>query len=98
MASQTCALPIRSEEHTSELQSPCNLVCRILLDKNILMHTAGHALAFINELEHPERVGINPQIGHEEMPSLIFAHGFFFFIWPGTPYLIPLTRQNALRY
>src|ERR1022692_2723424 len=25
-----CALPIRSEEHTSELQSPCNLVCRVL--------------------------------------------------------------------
>src|ERR1039457_4946992 len=26
--------PIRSEEHTSELQSPCNLVCRLLLEKN----------------------------------------------------------------
>src|SRR5256885_3713542 len=25
--------PIRSEEHTSELQSPCNLVCRLLLEK-----------------------------------------------------------------
>src|SRR5688500_19424263 len=25
---------MRSEEHTSELQSPCNLVCRILLEKN----------------------------------------------------------------
>src|SRR5256885_12338776 len=24
---------VRSEEHTSELQSPCNLVCRLLLDK-----------------------------------------------------------------
>src|ERR1022692_5021547 len=32
---------IRSEEHTSELQSPCNLVCRLLLEKkkkNTLMH------------------------------------------------------------
>src|SRR2546426_12442066 len=31
-----CACPIlaaRSEEHTSELQSPCNLVCRLLLEK-----------------------------------------------------------------
>src|SRR5256885_10758966 len=28
----TC-LPVRSEEHTSELQSPCNLVCRLLLEK-----------------------------------------------------------------
>src|SRR5256885_12086636 len=27
-------LHARSEEHTSELQSPCNLVCRLLLDKN----------------------------------------------------------------
>src|SRR5256885_5179658 len=26
-------LGIRSEEHTSELQSPCNLVCRLLLEK-----------------------------------------------------------------
>src|SRR5256885_7109278 len=26
--------PSRSEEHTSELQSPCNLVCRLLLEKN----------------------------------------------------------------
>src|SRR5256885_7432363 len=25
----------RSEEHTSELQSPCNLVCRLLLEKKI---------------------------------------------------------------
>src|ERR1039457_7431746 len=27
------AMPIRSEEHTSELQSPCNLVCRLLLEQ-----------------------------------------------------------------
>src|SRR2546426_3490228 len=26
-------LDVRSEEHTSELQSPCNLVCRLLLEK-----------------------------------------------------------------
>src|SRR2546426_7949874 len=29
----TTASPARSEEHTSELQSPCNLVCRLLLEK-----------------------------------------------------------------
>src|SRR5256885_5489234 len=28
----------RSEEHTSELQSPCNLVCRLLLEKNKTVH------------------------------------------------------------
>src|SRR5205807_9864603 len=32
----------RSEEHTSELQSPCNLVCRLLLEKkNILQNLTG---------------------------------------------------------
>src|SRR5256885_8534836 len=29
----TFTFPFRSEEHTSELQSPCNLVCRLLLEK-----------------------------------------------------------------
>src|SRR2546426_12542791 len=32
-ASQQDSRPARSEEHTSELQSPCNLVCRLLLEK-----------------------------------------------------------------
>src|SRR5256885_6226612 len=27
-----CVIAVRSEEHTSELQSPCNLVCRLLLE------------------------------------------------------------------
>src|SRR5256885_7133339 len=30
----------RSEEHTSELQSPCNLVCRLLLEKKNIIHVA----------------------------------------------------------
>src|SRR5256885_9536388 len=30
---ETCLRKARSEEHTSELQSPCNLVCRLLLEK-----------------------------------------------------------------
>src|SRR5256885_10464636 len=37
------AMISRSEEHTSELQSPCNLVCRLLLEKKIILvalHTA----------------------------------------------------------
>src|SRR5256885_14951501 len=32
----------RSEEHTSELQSPCNLVCRLLLEKKKKQHTIQH--------------------------------------------------------
>src|SRR5256885_11816370 len=30
----------RSEEHTSELQSPCNLVCRLLLEKKKTLHSS----------------------------------------------------------
>src|SRR5256885_5473067 len=34
----------RSEEHTSELQSPCNLVCRLLLEKKKTSTSARHRL------------------------------------------------------
>src|SRR5256885_6336827 len=37
------ASALRSEEHTSELQSPCNLVCRLLLEKK---NTQPHALRY----------------------------------------------------
>src|SRR5256885_10815355 len=41
MVFQSYALyPHRSEEHTSELQSPCNLVCRLLLEKKTRQHYA----------------------------------------------------------
>src|SRR5688500_19551692 len=36
------ALHVRSEEHTSELQSPCNLVCRLLLEKKKDMESSKH--------------------------------------------------------
>src|SRR5256885_9340273 len=41
----TTTLLLRSEEHTSELQSPCNLVCRLLLEKKkqAACHRASHA-------------------------------------------------------
>src|SRR3954464_12856456 len=38
-----CALPIRSEEHTSELQSHDNLVCRLLLEKKHNKELASHS-------------------------------------------------------
>src|SRR5256885_8948093 len=47
-----CRRRPRSEEHTSELQSPCNLVCRLLLEKkknsrllSIVLHSARHVLS-----------------------------------------------------
>src|SRR5256885_8750700 len=43
--------PERSEEHTSELQSPCNLVCRLLLEKkNKSMNTKITAIQFHNAI------------------------------------------------
>src|SRR5256885_12101863 len=38
---------VRSEEHTSELQSPCNLVCRLLLEKKSERRSRSTSLAFI---------------------------------------------------
>src|SRR3989454_3500276 len=35
---ETIQRTLRSEEHTSELQSPCNLVCRLLLEKKKKKH------------------------------------------------------------
>src|SRR5256885_12219898 len=37
----------RSEEHTSELQSPCNLVCRLLLEKKKHTHTPIHSTSMV---------------------------------------------------
>src|SRR5256885_12969872 len=39
----------RSEEHTSELQSPCNLVCRLLLEKK--KKTLSHQTSFLQEMQ-----------------------------------------------
>src|SRR2546426_6451487 len=46
----------RSEEHTSELQSPCNLVCRLLLEKKKKMRTTagtGLRLSSIRDASRP---------------------------------------------
>src|SRR5256885_5556207 len=45
---QNFSKPCRSEEHTSELQSPCNLVCRLLLEKTKKEFTGLNQL--LNEL------------------------------------------------
>ena len=65
---------------------------------DILLPTAGHALAFINELEHPELVGINPEVGHEEMASLNYAHAITQALWHGKLFHIDLNGQNGPRY
>jgi xylose isomerase len=65
---------------------------------DILLPTAGHALAFINELEHPELVGLNPEVGHEEMSGLNYAHAITQALWHGKLYHIDLNGQHGPRY
>src|SRR5689334_7021768 len=65
---------------------------------DILLPTVGHALAFINELEHPEMVGLNPEVGHEEMASLNYAHGLAQALWHGKLFHIDLNGQTGPRY
>ena len=65
---------------------------------DILLPTIGHALAFINELEHPEMVGLNPEVGHEEMSGLNFAHGLAQALWHGKLFHVDLNGQNGPRF
>src|SRR5256885_2908577 len=46
----------RSEEHTSELQSPCNLVCRLLLEKKKKLYSQSHLLLQHNQNTSPEHL------------------------------------------
>jgi xylose isomerase len=65
---------------------------------DIFLPTIGHALSFINELEHAEMVGLNPEVGHEEMASLNFAHGLAQALWHGKLFHVDLNGQNGPRY
>ena len=65
---------------------------------DILLPTIGHALAFINELEEPDRVGLNPEVGHEEMAGLNFAQGIAQALWHGKLFHIDLNGQHGPRF
>jgi xylose isomerase len=65
---------------------------------DILLPTAGHALAFITELAHPELVGLNPEVGHEEMSGLNYAHAITQALWHGKLFHIDLNGQHGPRY
>ncbi|HEY8456551.1 MAG TPA: xylose isomerase [Actinopolymorphaceae bacterium] len=65
---------------------------------DILLPTIGHALAFINELEHPEIVGLNPEVGHEEMAGMNFAHGIAQALWHGKLFHVDLNGQNGPKF
>jgi len=65
---------------------------------DILLPTIGHAIAFIQELEHADMVGINPETGHEQMASLNYTHGIAQALWHGKLFHIDLNGQKGPRY
>jgi xylose isomerase len=65
---------------------------------DILLPTIGHALALIGELDHPEMVGLNPEVGHEEMAGLNFAHGIAQALWHGKLFHVDLNGQHGPRF
>jgi xylose isomerase len=65
---------------------------------DILLPTVGHALAFIDSLERPEIVGVNPEVGHEEMAGLNAAHGYAQALWHGKLFHIDLNGQHGPRF
>ncbi|SFQ58658.1 xylose isomerase [Amycolatopsis arida] len=65
---------------------------------DIFLPTVGHALAFISTLEHADMVGVNPEVGHEQMAGLNFVHGIGQAMWQGKLFHIDLNGQRGPRY
>ena len=65
---------------------------------DIFLPTIGHALAFINSLDHPELVGLNPEVGHEQMAGLNFVHGIGQALYHKKLFHIDLNGQHGPKY
>lgn len=65
---------------------------------DIYLATVGHALAFINTLDHPDMVGVNPEVAHETMAGLNFLHGVAQAWEGGKLFHIDLNDQVPGRY
>jgi xylose isomerase len=65
---------------------------------DILLPTVGHALAFIAELEHGDIVGVNPEVGHEQMAGLNYAAGIAQALWAGKLFHLDLNGQRGIKY
>ena len=65
---------------------------------DILLPTVGHALAFISTLEHADLVGVNPEVGHEQMSNLNFTHGIAQALWQGKLFHLDLNGQNGPKF
>ena len=65
---------------------------------DILLPTVGHALAFIAALDHHDMVGVNPEVGHEQMAGLNFVHGIAQALWHGKLFHIDLNGQRGIKF
>jgi len=65
---------------------------------DIFLPTIGHALAFISTLQHADLVGVNPEVGHEQMAGLNYAHGIAQALWQGKLFHLDLNGQKGPRY
>jgi xylose isomerase len=65
---------------------------------DILLPTVGHALAFIAELEHGDIVGVNPEVGHEQMAGLNYASGIAQALWAGKLFHLDLNGQRGIKF
>jgi xylose isomerase len=60
--------------------------------------TTGHMLAFIATLDHPDMVGVNPEVAHEHMAGINFMHGVAQAWEAGKLFHIDLNDQYPGRY
>jgi xylose isomerase len=65
---------------------------------DLLLPTVGSALAFISTLEHAEMVGVNPEVGHEQMAGLNFVHSIAQALWHGKLFHIDLNGQHSVKF
>jgi len=65
---------------------------------DIFLPTIGHAIAFINKLQHKDLVGINPEVGHEQMSNLNYTHGIAEALWLGKLFHIDLNGQHGPKF
>src|ERR1022692_2508474 len=93
-----CRFPTRSEEHTSELQSPCNLVCRLLLEKKKTKYAA--ALGDSVSLLQKDGGSAQDRSVQKEAELENKRYDFFFFFLkktpPPKPYFFP--PHHAFRF
>ena len=65
---------------------------------DIFLPTIGHALGFIAKLDNGDIVGLNPEVGHEQMAGLNYTQGIAQALWNGKLFHIDLNGQRSIKY